>query len=100
TLMGPSGTRLASPRLSGQSRKGQGVSNLEQLVLGLEMAPRFEMRPSPELVACMQMLSLGGAELEERAAEELEENPALERDDTPGCASCRSPGCAGGCVPV
>ncbi len=45
----------------------------------LELAPQLAMRPSPVLLAFVEMLALSGPALEEVVERELLDNPALER---------------------
>jgi DNA-directed RNA polymerase specialized sigma54-like protein len=47
----------------------------------LELTPQLAMRPSPTLLAFVEMLALPAVELDELVERELAENPALERAD-------------------
>ncbi len=52
--------------------------------LGLNQQARMEQRllQSPQMIQAMQILQLGGLELQERIERELEENPFLERQES------------------
>ena len=67
-------------------------------VPSLALAPRFELRVSPALVAFSEVLALPLAELEKLVAQELDANPALERVEQPACGDCGLPLTGGGCV--
>jgi RNA polymerase sigma-54 factor len=67
-------------------------------VPSLALAPRFELRVSPALLAFSEVLALPLAELEKLVAQELDANPALERVEQPACGDCGLPLTGGGCV--
>jgi RNA polymerase sigma-54 factor len=51
------------------------------LTASIEMVPRHQLLPSPQLIAFASMLALPGVELELAITRELEENPCLLVDD-------------------
>jgi RNA polymerase sigma-54 factor len=53
----------------------------------LELAPQLAMRPSPALLAFVQLLMLQAPELEQVVEQELSRNPALERVDAPAAGT-------------